>query len=154
VTSQWVLEASLQARGRFLAKEAGILAGLEVAEEVFRQVDPMVRWQPLLADGRQWRVARPWLGSKGSHFPPQRGARRPQLPATHVGHRHAGAALCGCRSRYPRHDPRYTQDRPGLRALDKLAVRLGGACNHRFGLFDMVLIKDNHIAAAGESRPP
>ncbi len=150
VTSEWVLEPELQAVGRFLVKEPGVIAGLEVVEEVFRQVDVRIRFRPLLADGvpvQAGEVAARVEGPAISLLSAERVAlnflQRMSGIATQA--RRYVEAVQGTQAIIL--DTRKTA--PGLRVLDKLAVRLGGASNHRFGLFDMVLIKDNHIAAAG-----
>lgn len=149
VTSEWVLEPGLVAIGSLVAKEPGVIAGLEVAEEVFRQVNPEIRWHPLTADGA--------LVQAGEVVARVEGPAIALLSAERVAlnflQRMSGIATQA--RRYVEAvrgtwaiilDTRKTA--PGLRVLDKLAVRLGGASNHRFGLYDMVLIKDNHIAAA------
>ncbi len=153
VTSQWVLPPELGGRGHFLVKEAGVIAGLEVAAEVFRQVDPEVSWRTLIPDGS--------AVGPGDVVAEVAGRAQSLLSAERVAlnflQRMSGIASLARRyveavqgTRAIILDTRKTV--PGLRVLDKLAVRIGGAANHRFGLFDMVLIKDNHIAAAGSIR--
>ncbi|MCL6431642.1 MAG: carboxylating nicotinate-nucleotide diphosphorylase [Anaerolineae bacterium] len=153
VTSQWVLPPELGGRGRFLVKESGVIAGLEVAAEVFRQVDPEVAWRTLIPDGS--------AVGPGDVVAEVAGRAQSLLSAERVAlnflQRMSGIATLARRyveavqgTRAIILDTRKTV--PGLRVLDKLAVRIGGAANHRFGLFDMVLIKDNHIAAAGSIR--
>lgn len=150
VTSEWTLEPETQARGSFLVKEPGVIAGLEVVEEVFRQVDPAVRFEALVADGTPVQP--------GDIVARVEGAAISLLSAERVAlnflQRMSGIATMA--RRYVEAvrgyyaiilDTRKTA--PGLRVIDKLAVRLGGAGNHRLGLYDMVLIKDNHIIAAG-----
>lgn len=150
VTSEWVLEPELQATGHFLAKEPGVIAGLQVVEEVLRQVNPALRWQPLLDDGAAIqagqtvaRVEGPAISLLSAERVALNFLQRMSGIATEA--RRYVEAVRGTRAIIL--DTRKTV--PGLRVLDKLAVRLGGASNHRFGLFDMVLIKDNHVAAAG-----
>jgi len=154
VTSEWVLGAELKASGRFLVKEPGVIAGLEVAEEVFRQVNPQTRFRALMADGSPVK--------RGDYVATVEGPAIALLSAERVAlnflQRMSGIATMAARyveavrgTRAIILDTRKTA--PGLRILDKMAVRLGGAANHRFGLFDMVLIKDNHIAAAGGITP-
>lgn len=150
VTSEWVLPPELQASGRFLVKEAGVIAGLEVVEEVFRQVEPLIRFEPLVIDGVPVHP-----GDVVAHV---HGPAIPLLSAERVAlnflQRMSGIASEARRYVEAVHGTRAIildtrKTAPGLRVLDKMAVRLGGAGNHRFGLFDMVLIKDNHLAAAG-----
>lgn len=154
VTSQWTLEPELQARGRFLVKEPGIVAGLEVVEEVFRQVNPAIRWQPLVVDGSPVQAGEIVARVEG----PAISLLSAERVALNFMQRMSGIATTARRyveavqgAKAIILDTRKTA--PGLRLLDKLAVRLGGAGNHRFGLYDMVLIKDNHIAAAGGIEP-
>ncbi len=150
VTSEWTIEPERQARGTFLVKEPGVIAGLEVVEEVFRQVDATVRFRALVADGAPVQ--------RGDIVARVEGTAISLLSAERVAlnflQRMSGIATMA--RRYVEAvqgqyaiilDTRKTV--PGLRVLDKLAVRLGGASNHRLGLYDMVLIKDNHIIAAG-----
>jgi nicotinate-nucleotide pyrophosphorylase (carboxylating) len=149
VTTDATVAASQQARGVLLAKAACVVAGLDVALEAFRQLEPDVRVQTLIGDGRPCRA--------GDHIAEIHGAARTLL----VGERTALnflQRLCGVATRARQFvdaaagrivilDTRKTT--PTLRALEKYAVRCGGATNHRAGLFDAILIKDNHIRLAG-----
>jgi nicotinate-nucleotide pyrophosphorylase (carboxylating) len=150
VTSEWVLEPERQASGRVLVKEPGVIAGLEVVEETFRQVNPLIRWRPLVVDGVPVHAEEVVAQVEG----PAISLLSAERVALNFLQRMSGIATMA--ERYVQAvvgtnaiilDTRKTA--PGLRVLDKLAVRLGGASNHRLGLYDMVLIKDNHIAAAG-----
>jgi nicotinate-nucleotide pyrophosphorylase (carboxylating) len=150
VTSAPIIPANAHLYGEFLAKEAGILAGLDVVHEVFRQLDPAIVLSPRLQDGDAFAVGDILATVSGSGPGILMGERvalnflqRMSGIAT-MTHRYV-QATAGARARIL--DTRKTM--PGLRALDKLAVRLGGGVNHRIGLYDMVLIKDNHIEAAG-----
>jgi nicotinate-nucleotide pyrophosphorylase (carboxylating) len=133
-----------------VAKEPGVIAGLEVVEEVFRQISPEIRWHPLTADGAQVeagevvaRVEGPAISLLSAERVALNFLQRMSGIATEA--RRYVEVVCGAWAIIL--DTRKTA--PGLRVLDKMAVRLGGASNHRLGLYDMVLIKDNHIAAAG-----
>jgi nicotinate-nucleotide pyrophosphorylase (carboxylating) len=150
VTSLWTLPAGLFGSGTLLCKAAGILAGLEVAREVFRQASPEVTMVAHRTDGAH--IAR------GDVLATVRGPMAAILTAERTAlnlmQRMSGIAtttrryvdaIAGTGATIL--DTRKTV--PGLRALDKWAVRLGGGRNHRMRLDDMVLIKDNHIAAAG-----
>jgi len=150
VTSAWTLPPGLVGRGTFLAKAKGVLAGLEVAREVFRQVSTDVSLITLLSDGD--------LIAPGNLFAIVEGPMAAILTAERTAlnflQRMSGIAtttqqfveaVAGTKAVIL--DTRKTV--PGLRLLDKWAVRLGGGQNHRMRLDDMVLIKDNHIAAAG-----
>ena len=150
VTSTCTLPEELRLRGRIIAKAPGVVAGLEVAQRVFALMDRRVRFAALAHDGIPV--------SRGTVLATVEGPGRSILGAERVAlnflQRMSGIATLTQRyvqavrgTRAVILDTRKTA--PGLRVLDKMAVRLGGGQNHRFGLFDMVLIKDNHIAAAG-----
>ena len=148
VTTFATVPAERQAEARFLAKEEGVLAGLAVAERVFAAVDEGLRVDWGATDGD--------AVAAGTVFGRVAGAARAILTAERLAlnlmQRMSGIATAARRMAEAAHpavvlDTRKTA--PGLRALDKWAVALGGARNHRTGLFDMVLVKDNHIAAAG-----
>jgi len=148
VTTLATVPAERQATARFLAKESGVLAGLAVAERVFARMDPA----PTLT----WQAADGDAVEAGAVFGEVRGAARSLLTgerlALNLMQRMSGVATAARRMADAARpavvlDTRKTA--PGLRALDKWAVRLGGAANHRTGLYDMVLVKDNHIEAAG-----
>lgn len=137
-------------KGRFIAKKPGVVAGLEVARETFFMLDRRIEFQSKVKDGS--RV------SEGQLLAKVRGKGRALLSAERVAlnflQRMSGIATMtrafvdavqGTSAVIL--DTRKTA--PGIRMLDKWAVRCGGGENHRFGLYDMVLIKDNHIAAAG-----
>ena len=150
VTSQWILPPELGVHGRFLAKAQGVLAGLEVARQVFQQVDERIALQARMKDGHAL--------SKGDIVATVEGPAASILTAERTAlnflQRMSGiATLTGRYVEAVAGTPAVILDTrktaPGLRLLDKWAVRLGGGQNHRLGLYDMVLIKDNHIAAAG-----
>ncbi len=150
VTTEWTLPAGLHQRGRLLAKAAGVVAGLGVARTVFETIDKSVRFVPRVADGATVSARQTVATIDG----PARSILAGERVALNLLQRMSGIATLT--SRYVAAvrgtkavilDTRKTA--PGLRVLDKLAVRLGGGRNHRIGLYDMVLIKDNHIAAAG-----
>jgi nicotinate-nucleotide pyrophosphorylase (carboxylating) len=148
VTTLATVPADRQARASFLAKEAGVVAGLAVAERVFARMTP--------APSVEWRVGDGSAVTRGQVFGSAAGAARSLLVAErlvlNLMQRMSGIATAAHRMADAARpagvlDTRKTA--PGLRALDKWAVRLGGAANHRAGLYDMVLVKDNHIVAAG-----
>jgi len=150
VTSVPIIPPNARLYGEFLAKEGGVLAGLDVVREVFRQVDEAIALTPLRADGTFFEAG-DVLATVAGYGP---GILIGERVALNFLQRMSGIATLtrqyvdatrGTRARIL--DTRKTM--PGLRALDKLAVRLGGGSNHRTGLYDMVLIKDNHIEAAG-----
>ncbi|MCD5415845.1 carboxylating nicotinate-nucleotide diphosphorylase [Candidatus Bipolaricaulota bacterium] len=149
-TTVWTVPEQVRAEARILARESGIVAGLAVAAQVFAAVDPAVSFHIAVNDG-----ARVKPGDIIAHV---RGSVRPILTAerTALNFLQRMSGIATLTDRYVTAvagtdavilDTRKTA--PGLRTLDKWAVRLGGGQNHRMGLFDMVLIKENHIAAAG-----
>ena len=152
ITTDATVDAALRARGVFLAKADCVVAGLDVAIETFRQLDSTIRATTLKRDGDACRA--------GEEIAEVVGTARALL----VGERTALnflQRLCGIATRARRFveagggritilDTRKTT--PTLRALEKYAVRAGGAANHRAGLFDAVLIKENHIHLAGGVR--
>ncbi|KFM24027.1 Splicing factor 3B subunit 4 [Auxenochlorella protothecoides] len=144
------IPADTQATAEFTAKTAGVVAGLWVAGTVFARVDPTI--------ALTWRVTEGQRVERGARLGSAHGPARALLAAERValnfmqragGIATATAAMAAeaAGMRAVLLDTRKTA--PGLRLLDKWAVAAGGGANHRMGLFDMVMIKDNHIAAAG-----
>ena len=147
-TTLATIPADRRAEARFLAKEDGVLAGLAIAERVFAAVDPSLTVTWTAADGD--------TVTRGTHFGMVDGTARSILTAERLAlnlmQRMSGIATAAHQMAEAARPATILDTRktaPGLRLLDKWAVRLGGAENHRMGLYDMVLIKDNHIAAAG-----
>ena len=141
-------------RARIIAKAAGVLAGAEVAREVFITVDPELDVRLEVADGQSVSVGQPVIRVQGK----VRSLLRAERTALNFLGRLSGIATLTSRfvEAAAGTDCRILDTRkttPGYRALEKYAVRIGGGHNHRMGLYDMVLIKDNHIAAAGGIRP-
>ncbi len=150
VTSVPIIPANAPLAGTFLVKAPGLIAGLDIVRQVFAQVDPDIRFSPLVNEGSPVTpgdIVATVEGWGPSILIGERLAlnflQRMSGVATRT--RQYVDAVQGTRARIL--DTRKTV--PGLRPLDKLAVRLGGGVNHRMGLYDMVLIKDNHIEAAG-----
>jgi nicotinate-nucleotide pyrophosphorylase (carboxylating) len=154
LTSDLTVPADTRAQARLVARKAGTVAGLIAAECAFRLVDPALEFRHVAADGDQ--VA------QGATLATIEGAARSVLTAERVALNFAGHlsgiatatralvdAVEGTRARIV--CTRKTT--PGLRVLEKYAVRCGGGLNHRFGLDDAILIKDNHIVAAGGIAP-
>ena len=150
VTSLATVPADAQAVGTMLAKAPGVISGLDVAGDVFRRVDPTVTFSPLVANGDRVGAMTPIATVSG----PARSILTAERLALNLVQRLSGvatltarfvSAVAGTKARVV--DTRKTT--PGLRALEKAAVRHGGGHNHRFGLSDGVLIKDNHLAAVG-----
>ena len=150
LTSDAIIPDSQLGRAEFLCKEDGIVAGLEVAALVFQYCDHSITVTSLVYDGQIAQKGQPIAKIDGSVKSILKGERtalnflqRMSGIAT-ATHKYVHA-VAGTNAKIS--DTRKTV--PGLRVLDKWAVRLGGGFNHRFGLDDMVLIKDNHIVAAG-----
>lgn len=135
-------------RGLLMAKAQGVIAGLPVAAAVFQKLDPSIRWQPLVADGSPVSAGQAIAIVEGPLSAILRGERVALNFLQHLsGVATASARLVQAVKGLPVTilDTRKTM--PGLRALQKYAVRMGGATNHRMDLSDGVLIKDNHLAA-------
>ncbi|HEX8138847.1 MAG TPA: carboxylating nicotinate-nucleotide diphosphorylase [Pyrinomonadaceae bacterium] len=150
ITTQATVARNTRARGRFLAKEPMVVAGLEAAEAVFSTLDSQQQIEAFTSDGDEIEAGKVIARTSGFADVLLAGERL----ALNLMQRLSGIATLT--RRYVRAiegtsaqivDTRKTT--PGLRMLEKYAVLLGGARNHRFGLDDGVLIKDNHIALAG-----
>jgi quinolinate synthase len=149
-TSNSTLAADSRLYGRIVAKEYGVVAGLAVAEEVFCRVDPAIRFVAHVTDGQE--VVPGELVAKVSG--PGRNLLAAERLALNFLQRMSGIATLSrtyvdaiaC-TQATILDTRKTV--PGYRLLDKYAVRMGGARNHRMSLYDEILIKDNHVDAAG-----
>lgn len=150
ITTQNFVAENLQASARIVARENGILAGVAIAAEVFRRVDPELKIDILRADGGGIAPNESVLEVRGR----ARGILTAERVALNFLQRLSGIATLTRQFVAAAANPRVTildtrKTTPGLRALEKAAVAAGGASNHRFGLFDMVLVKDNHLACAG-----
>jgi nicotinate-nucleotide pyrophosphorylase (carboxylating) len=153
-TTRWTVEASAQARARIEAREPLVLAGTGLAVRVFQAVDPGVRVQVLHGDGARVGEGTEVIRMEG----PTRGILTAERTALNFLGRLSGIATLTRRfvERIEGSGARIVDTRkttPGWRSLEKAAVRAGGGTNHRMGLSDMVLIKENHIAAAGGIGP-
>ena len=150
VTTLSLVPPEQRGRGVFLAKEPGVVAGLPVAEAAFAALDPSINLQALRQDG-DFVEARGVIaeveGPLASILAAERVALNfmQRLGGTATLTRALVDAVAGTRARIV--DTRKTT--PGLRGLERYAVRVGGGGNHRYNLADGVLIKDNHLAAAG-----
>ncbi len=150
ITSAATIPADATASGVIAAREAGVIAGLALAATAFRQMDTAIEFLPAVADGESV--------ERGAIIARVAGNARAILSAERValnflGHLSGIATLTRRYADAVSHTKaRITCTRktiPGLRAFEKYAVRCGGGSNHRFGLDDAILIKDNHIAVAG-----
>nr|WP_038042430.1 carboxylating nicotinate-nucleotide diphosphorylase [Thermus tengchongensis] len=150
LTSQLVVPEDLWGQAVILAKAEGVIAGLPVAQAVFALADPHIAFTPLVAEGERVGPGQEVARLEG----PLRGILAGERLALNLLQRLSGIAtltrayveaLKGTKAQVL--DTRKTT--PGLRALEKYAVRVGGGKNHRFGLFDGILLKENHLRAAG-----
>jgi len=154
VTTEATIPAGLRATARIVAREAGVVAGLPLAQRVFAALDPAATFAARVADGDKVEADATLARITGE----ARALLIAERVALNFLGRLSGIATLTARcvaavadSRAQIVDTRKTT--PGLRALEKYAVRMGGGRNHRAGLDNGVLIKDNHIAAAGGVRP-
>ncbi len=150
VTTTAVIAPEWNAVAAIVSREDGFVAGLPVAEETFRQLDPDIAISTSAEDGDRVRCGQTVMRISGN--------ARAILTAERTALNFVGrmSGIASLTARYVEAVAGTTativetrKTTPGLRALEKYAVRCGGGMNHRFGLFDAVLIKDNHIAIAG-----
>lgn len=154
LTSEACIPAESVSRADVVARAPGVIAGGEVARQVFLAVDPALAIETRLEDGADVAAATVVMvveGSSRSILTAERTALNlmGRMSGVATATRRLVAAIEGTGAVVA--DTRKTM--PGLRALDKYSVRMGGGVNHRFGLHDAVMIKDNHIVAAGGLRP-
>lgn len=150
ITSDTIFTPENRAKAAIRAKEDLVLCGMDVAETVFHAVDPDVVFTPLKKDGdnvKKGEVVLELTGSTLSILKAERTALNFMQRMSGIATASREYAAIGKKYGVMIVDTRKTQ--PGLRRLDKYAVRIGGARNHRISLADSVMIKDNHIAAAG-----
>lgn len=150
ITSENIISADSISRALIVAKEEGVLAGIYVAERVMKKIDPTVSFAIHRKDGQRLNKGDKIAALEGPAIPMLKGERT----ALNFLQRMSGIATTT--SKYVKAlkgkktkvlDTRKTT--PGLRSLEKYAVRMGGGTNHRFSLSDMVMIKDNHIKIVG-----
>lgn len=150
ITSDAIIGAEVQSELFLVARETGVLAGIDMARLAFELMDAQVEFEPLLADGA--------VLQKGSRIARIKGSARVILSAERTALNFLchlsgiASATADIAQRIAPYDCKVTCTRkttPMLRSVEKYAVRVGGGSNHRFGLDDAVLIKDNHIAIAG-----
>lgn len=150
ITSDTIFTPDNRAKAAIRAKEDLVLCGMDVAKTVFHAVDPDVVFTPLKKDGdnvKKGEVVLELTGSTLSILKAERTALNFMQRMSGIATASREYAAIGKKYGVMIVDTRKTQ--PGLRRLDKYAVRTGGARNHRISLADSVMIKDNHIAAAG-----
>jgi len=149
-TSNSTVPENAQGKARLLVKDKGIVAGVELAELIFKTVDPNLKVEILIKDGEPIKYGQIVLYVEGN----DRSILTAERLVLNCMQRMSGIAtvtqeivkkLEGTKCKVL--DTRKTT--PGFRLLEKWAVKIGGGVNHRFGLFDMILIKDNHVDYAG-----
>jgi len=150
ITTDSIIPAEAQGEAVIVLRKPGIVAGLDLAEAAFKALDPDTRFKRVIDDGGQVAaggVAAEIAAKTRALLTGERTALNfvgrlsgiATLTASFVAAVEGTGASIACTRKTT----------PGLRALEKYAVRCGGGINHRFGLYDAVLVKDNHIAAAG-----
>ena len=149
-TSLSCIPSDEHGRMRLLCKQEGIIAGIEIAQVVFHRLDPEMEFEQVLSDGDRVKPGDVAFYVSGR----LRSLLQAERIILNIMQRMSGVAtqtavyvdrLAGLHTRVL--DTRKTT--PGMRVLDKMAVKIGGGENHRMGLFDMILLKDNHIDFAG-----
>ena len=152
-TSLCCIPASEQGRMRLLCKQEGVIAGIEIVEIVLQRLDPTMKFEQILHDGDRVKPGDVAFYVSGG----LRSLLQAERILLNIMQRMSGVATQT--AFYVKHleglhtkvlDTRKTT--PGMRVLDKMAVKIGGGENHRMGLFDMILLKDNHIDFAGGIR--
>lgn len=149
-TSLAVIPPEAEGKMKLLVKEEGVIAGIEIARQLFKRIDRCVEIEQLLQDGARVKKGDVAFYVTGR----ERSLLQAERLVLNIMQRMSGVAtqtaayvkeLEGLKTQVL--DTRKTT--PGMRVLDKLAVKIGGGGNHRMGLFDMILLKDNHIDFAG-----
>lgn len=149
-TTLSTIPADATGRQQLIIKEPGILAGVEIARKVFEKFDPSLKMTVFIEDGAHVKPGDVAFVVEG----PVRSLLQTERTMLNIMQRMSGIAtmtakyqdrLNGLKTKVL--DTRKTT--PGMRMLEKEAVKIGGGCNHRIGLFDMILIKDNHVDFAG-----
>ncbi len=149
-TTLSTIPADAMGRSRLIVKEEGVLAGVKEAEKVLHRVDPSIKMTVMIADGARVKPGDVAFVAEG----PVRSLLIAERTMLNIMQRMSGVAtmtakyqdeLSGLHTKVL--DTRKTT--PGMRIMEKEAVKIGGGTNHRIGLFDMILIKDNHIDFAG-----
>src|SRR5215472_3306696 len=154
ITSTATIPETTEAHAVMVARQAGVIAGLPLAVATFQKLSPEIRIKAHVRDGA--------TVAKGVHLMTIDGPARAVLTAERTALNFVGrlSGIATLTAEYVRHTAGtkmriccIRKTTPGLRALEKYAVRCGGGFNHRFGLDDAILIKDNHIAVAGGVKP-
>jgi nicotinate-nucleotide pyrophosphorylase (carboxylating) len=152
-TSLATIPEGTQGKAKLLVKDTGILAGVELAQEIFKTIDPKLQVNVYLNDGAEIKPKDIVLDVAGSVHSILKAERlvlncMQRMSGIATKTNHIVDMLKGTNTQVL--DTRKTT--PGMRYLEKWAVRIGGGVNHRFGLYDMILIKDNHVDYSGGIR--
>lgn len=150
ITTLLTVPEGVEARGEFVTTQPGVLAGMPVVERVFTHLNPKVRVEPLVKEGQYFEADTVLAEVRGE----ARALLTGERVALNLLQRLSGIATLTARfveavKGLPVRICDTRKTTPGLRYLERYAVRVGGGFNHRFGLYDAVLIKDNHIAVCG-----
>ncbi len=149
-TSLSTIPNDAQGRARLIVKEDGILAGVELAQEIFKQIDPKLQMHVYLKDGAVVKVGDIAFVVEGN----VQAILLAERLVLNCMQRMSGIAtktqhIVGLLKNYKTKVLDTRKTTPGMRYLEKWAVRIGGGVNHRYALYDMILIKDNHVDYAG-----
>lgn len=150
ITTESTISSTLVARGTIVVHNSGIIAGLPIAARVFDNIDPSLKFEPIVSDGyaaQETTSIASVVGTASSILTGERIVLNflQRLSGTATLTSEFVAATAG----YPAKILDTRKTTAGWRTIQKYAVRIGGGHNHRFGLYDGILIKDNHIVAAG-----
>ena len=150
ITTNLIVPAVIRRKAKMVAKEDGVIAGLPVAEMVFRKLDPDLIWNEQVEDGAKVKKGAVLVEFEGTYRALLTGERT----ALNFLQRLSGIATMSAKYADTVKDFQTVildtrKTLPGFNKLDKYAVKAGGASNHRLGLHDMAMIKDNHIEVAG-----
>lgn len=154
ITTDNLIPAETRRKAYMVAKADGVIAGLPIAEMVFRQLDESLVWEPQVQEGAKVTNGTVLVRFEASY----RALLTAERTALNFFQRLSGIATMSAKYADAVKDTKTVildtrKTLPGFRMLDKYAVKTGGATNHRIGLFDMVMIKDNHIEVAGGITP-
>jgi nicotinate-nucleotide pyrophosphorylase (carboxylating) len=149
-TSLAIIQDTIRGKAQLIIKDEGIIAGIEVAERIFRKFDPEIKFIPLIKDGSYVKPCDIAFVIEGKVLTILQCERL----VLNIMQRMSGIATqthkyVECLKGYKTKVLDTRKTTPGMRLLDKWAVKLGGGENHRIGLYDMILIQDNHIDFAG-----
>lgn len=150
ITTDNIIPATTRRKARMVAKADGVVAGLPVAEMVFKKLDPQMSWKVITPEGSKVKKGDVLVEFEGTYRALLTGERT----ALNFLQRLSGIATMSAKYAEAVSDFKTVildtrKTLPGFRMLDKYAVKTGGASNHRIGLYDMAMIKDNHIEVAG-----